>query len=115
MSSVDPGTEGVRARAGLRAAGVPKGLLLLNAGLVGALGALLWMGEAGAQGAATRAEGRYVLLSGEASGLSTPVVYVLDTANQEVIALRWDERTDRAEILGFRDLRADAANQNPSR
>ena len=39
----------------------------------------------------------------------------LTAANQEVIALRWDERTDRAEILGFRDLRADAANQNPSR
>ena len=31
-------------------------------------------------------------------------IYVLDAANQEIVALSWDRNNNRAEIIGYRNL-----------
>lgn len=94
---------------------LPRRLLLLNAGLLGVLGAMSWMGEAEAFQARPRADGEYLMTAGELQAGSAPAVYIIDTANQEMVVVKWDERNRRTELLGYRDLNADSSNQNPNR
>lgn len=65
---------------------------------------------AGAQpaGGPARARGEYTMLSGKTNTGNTNAVYVLDAANQELIALRWDASRQRLITIGYRDLDADA-------
>jgi hypothetical protein len=49
------------------------------------------------------------LSSGNANG-----VYVLDSANRELILLRWDNSRNSVEGLGYRDLNTDV-NAEPTR
>jgi hypothetical protein len=57
--------------------------------------------------AANRPRGQYILLSGRAAGSSTNIVYILDTNNQELIALRWNRGTQSLEGLGHRNTADD--------
>jgi hypothetical protein len=95
------------------------GLLLLNLALLAGLVAAVlgpgrvepaWAQGAGAGGGAApgRARGDYLLLTGRAQGLTSDVAYVLDTANRELIALRWDRSRRELSLIGWRSVGDDA-------
>lgn len=94
-----------------RASGRPAGLIALNAALLGAL-ALITLGpgaraqnQGGGQG--RRLIGEYTMVGGAAQGVTGNVVYILDSGNMQLIALRWDQTRSSVAGIGFRDLRAD--------
>lgn len=63
---------------------------------------------AAAQGAPGRLRGDYLLLSGRVRGSMSNVTYVVDTANQEMVALTWDRSRRQLTPLGWRSLAEDA-------
>ncbi len=87
-----------------------RGLIALNAGLIVLLGAVTLAPSADAQRDRTgRARGEYTMVAGRIQGGNSNVVYILDSSNQDMIALRWNASTKSLEGIGYRDLRADAA------
>jgi hypothetical protein len=67
--------------------------------------------RAGAQPGATppvRGRGEYTMVSGKVQGATTAAIYIVDAANQEVVALSWDRANNRVEPIGFRSLNDDA-------
>jgi hypothetical protein len=90
-----------------------RGLILLNAGLLAVLGAvtLAPRSVAQGQGSAQRARGEYTLVAGRIIGGSTHAVYIIDTANQEMVAVRWNEGQKGLDGIGYRNLAADAQAQ----
>lgn len=65
---------------------------------------------AGAQptGGPARARGEYTMISGKTNTGNTNAVYVLDAANQELLAVRWDASRQKLVTVGYRNLDADA-------
>lgn len=56
-----------------------------------------------------RARGDYTMVAGRTSqGGTQQVVYVVDSANQEVVALRWDQTKRLFTGVGYRSLGGDA-------
>lgn len=129
QAGVGPGACGAR-RVGTRA------LVVVNAGLIVALG-VMTVGErvAGlvASGAGTlvdsalgssaeaqpragqaRARGTYTLLGGDITAGSENAVYVIDSGNAEMIAVRLVNQ-NKLEGLGYRDLDEDAGEQRVGR
>jgi hypothetical protein len=86
-------------------------LILLNAGLLAVLAAITLAPSTHAQRGATRARGEYTLVAGKIIGGSGHCVYVVDAANQEMVAVRWNESQKGLDTLGYRDLQADAQSQ----
>lgn len=86
-------------------------LLVLNLLLVAVLVAVTWTPPADAQNAAPPREGRirgdYTMVSGRVNAGGSDAVYVLDAANRELIALRWDSAKQSLTGIGYRDLDAD--------
>ncbi|MFI4917007.1 MAG: hypothetical protein ACIAS6_10945 [Phycisphaerales bacterium JB060] len=82
-------------------------LVALNAGLLLALGVVSLAPAATAQ-QAQRPRGEYLLLGGQMTGSPSSGVHVIDTSNQEMITLKWDQSRQAFDGLGFRDLRQDA-------
>jgi hypothetical protein len=89
-------------------------LIGLNLALLGALGVVTLVGvssHAGAQPATTppaRSRGEYTMVSGRIQGSTTAGVYIIDAANQEIVALGWDRATNRFEPIGHRSLTDDS-------
>jgi len=92
-----------------RLASRPRRLLLiaLNVGLLGLLGMVTWSSVADARQDA-RVRGRYIAVAGGAPGASGDVVWIIDTVNQEMIALTWDASTRATVGVGYRNLAIDA-------
>lgn len=86
-------------------------LVAVNMALLAALAlASMTRGQpAGAGNQPQRGRGQYVAVPAKAQGLSTGVLYIADTANEELVALRWDKGTNSFEVVGFRDLVNDVA------
>lgn len=85
------------------------GLLALNAVLLAALGFVAFApGAAGQSSASRRPRGEYTMVGGLVQGFSESAIYVIDSTNQELIALRWDRSAKSLKGIGFRDLAADA-------
>jgi hypothetical protein len=85
------------------------GLIALNCLLLAAL-ALVTLGPgAGAQNQPSqrRLMGEYTMVGGAAQGVTGNVVYILDSSNMQLIALRWDQTRRSVAGVGYRDLRAD--------
>jgi hypothetical protein len=61
-----------------------------------------------------RAPGEYTMVAGQLASGTSAAVYVVDSVNQEVLTLRWDPSRQTLAVLGYRDLKADAAAR-PSR
>lgn len=59
-------------------------------------------------GGASRARGQYLLLAGRVNGSSTAGVYIIDSVNREIAAVRWDRSAKRLVPLGFRDIGVDS-------
>lgn len=98
-------------------------LVGLNIGLVVTLGVVTLVGvtRSGAQpstgaggvgggggAGSSRPRGEYTLVSGKFQGSSASAVYILDVANQELVALDWDRNKLRFEPIGYRSLKDDA-------
>ena len=82
----------------------------VNAALLLALAAVALAPKATAQdGDINRAAGEYMLVGGEINSGNSNAVYVIDTANQEMVVLRWDAGRRNLEGIGFRSLNDDTA------
>lgn len=92
-----------------RARSVAGPLIALNAGLIVVLGIV---SIAKAQPGA-RARGNYAMVGGEyMGGGGANAVYILDAANQELIAVKWDESRKVLDGIGYRDLNKDAQQRS---
>ncbi len=87
-------------------------LLWINGSMLAAL-AVLFVLPAGAQNATPggRARGEYTMISGKTSVGGNSAVFILDSVNQEMIALRWDSSRRSFAGLGYRSLDADSKIQ----
>lgn len=84
----------------------------LNVVLAGVLLAGI-VGFAGAQAVNDRrVGGRYTCVGGKTLGGYTNVIYVLDSANREMVALRWNDGLKQLEGIGYRDLVTDITKEN---
>jgi hypothetical protein len=86
-------------------------LVAVNALLACAVLAGLLSPRASAQpgGGINRPRGNYLMVSGHATGVSGNLVYIVDTVNQELLALRYQRAAGRLDPLGYRSLAADSA------
>jgi|GEM_PF-1262207 len=87
-----------------------RGLIVLNVVLLAGLGLVTVSPNAGAQlsgQANTRVRGDYSVVGGATIGGVSSVLYVLDTANRELVAMSWNDSTHTLEGIGYRDLNAD--------
>lgn len=86
-------------------------LLGVNVALLAGLAASQWAVMPGFAQDAGRGRGSYLMIGGEIQGGNANAIYVLDTANQEMIVLRWNPGRGVVEGLGYRDLRRDSAQE----
>lgn len=84
-----------------------RGLVALNGALLVVLAAVSLPGAAEAQ-PGNRKRGEYTMVGGAIQGGSSNAIVVVDAANQEMIALRWNESSRTLEGLDYRDLAADS-------
>jgi hypothetical protein len=96
-----------RKRSGLR------GLLVLNVVLLALLALVTFGSGAGAQSA--RGRGEYTMVSGGANGTDAGIIYIVDVANQEMIAMTYNSNTKVLDGVGYRNLATDANNVVRSR
>lgn len=85
-------------------------LVVLNLALLGVLALITLAPRAGAQlsdPTAQRARGEYTLVGGQTSSGNSNAIYVLDTANRELVALRWNPNTSALDGIGYRNLAQD--------
>ena len=94
-----------------------KRLIALNLTLLGVLAivTLAPAGGADAQPGQPRGRGAYSMITGEVTGDTTAVLYVVDAANQELVALSYDRTTNRLGMIGYRNLAEDARRQSQQR
>lgn len=87
------------------------GLICLNAVLLSALAAVTLIPDASAQrNNARRNRGEYTMVGGRVQGISESALWLVDSANQEMLVLRWNHSQKKLEPLGYRNLDADRAN-----
>ena len=83
-------------------------LIGLNGALLLVLCLVVWTPEAGGQGGVNRARGSYTMVGGRITGAAESAVYIVDAANQELIATRWDRTRKALRGLGYQTLSARA-------
>lgn len=81
-----------------------RGLLVVNGLLLVLLGAVAFGARAEAQ---VRARGTYAVVAGGVKGANASAVYVVDTTNQELIAIRWEPSQKVVKGIGYRNLAVD--------
>src|ERR1044071_9237884 len=85
------------------------GLVVLNAGLLAVLALLTWGPAAiGQNQPGARARGDYTMVAGKTIAGGPAAVYIVDSANQELVALRWDQAKQQMVGMGYRNLQGDA-------
>ncbi|UYV13142.1 MAG: hypothetical protein NCW75_02380 [Phycisphaera sp.] len=85
-------------------------LVALNAALLLALGTITLAPSATAQ-QAQRPRGEYMVLGGQMTGSPSSAVHIIDTSNQEMVTLKWNQSSTSFEGVGYRNLRLDAQGQ----
>ena len=93
-----------------------RGLIALNAALLLALGVVTFapasLAQKGGQPAnGARARGEYTMVSGRIVGGSNHAIYIVDANNQEMLSMIWNQSNHGLDVIGYRDLRADAGAQ----
>lgn len=83
-----------------------RGLVVLNLLLLTLLAAVTFGSKADAQ---VRQRGEYTMVGGGANGANAGIVYVVDTVNNQMIALTYDQTNKSLVGVGSRDLGRDAA------
>jgi hypothetical protein len=103
----------MRTRTGNGALGGRWPLIAVNAGLLAVIGVTALVPAQ--QPAGNRARGEYAMVGGAyLGGGGGNAVYVLDSVNQDMIAVRWDRTRKALAGIGYRDLTQDA-QEKPSR
>jgi hypothetical protein len=83
-------------------------LIALNAALLALLGLVALAPVARAQRAnAQRTPGAYTMVSGRITGSTPHAVYVVDSVNQEMVTLIWNQSARGLDVIGYRDINAD--------
>lgn len=89
-------------------------LLALNGALlVLVAGLALWPSSATGQPNPGRIRGEYTMVSGKTVMGNGDAVYVLDSANRELVAMRWDQGRRSLVGIGYRNLDADTVIAPP--
>lgn len=87
---------------------VRRGLVALNAALLVMLAGVTLAPEAGAQAVQpNRARGEYVMVGGDFGGSNSNAIFILDSANREMLTVLWDDSRGQIEGVGYRDLTLD--------
>lgn len=81
-------------------------LILLNALLLGVL-ALVTLAPGVSAQQPRRAKGQYALIDAKIQGSPEAAIFIVDSANQELLAVRWDRSRKALNSLGYRDMRRD--------
>jgi hypothetical protein len=95
-----------------------RSLIALNMVLLGLLALVTLAPGAGAQpggaggagntpGQRPRAHGQYGVVGGRYQGGVEAAMYIVDSANEELLALRWDRSRKALSALGYRDMAQD--------
>lgn len=98
-----------------------RSLIALNMVLLGLLALITLAPGAGAQpggaggaggggtapGQRPRAHGQYGVVAGRFQGGVEAAMYIVDSANEELLALRWDRSRKAISVLGYRDMAQD--------
>jgi hypothetical protein len=92
-----------------RATPNPRALLAVNAALLVLLAAVTFAPNADAQ---ARVRGRYTMVAGGVAGSVGEAVYIVDTINQELIAINYEYSTKRLKGIGFRNIAADVGDMS---
>jgi hypothetical protein len=91
-----------------------RGLIVLNVVLLAILGAMVSV-PALAQNQPARARGEYTMIAGRTNAGGPAAVYIVDSANHEVVALRWDSSKNAMIGLGYRNILGDGRASPPGR
>ena len=84
-------------------------LVLLNLALVGLLAAVTFLPGKEAEAASTAdGRGKYIAVSGHIQGAKTPVIWIVDQATQELVAIQFESQLNQFRSLGYRNLTQDA-------
>ena len=85
------------------------GLVLLNLVLLAALAIVTFGPEEPAfAGDASAGRGEYVAVSGTIAGTKTPIIWIVNQASQELVAVQFDSQRDQLIGYGYRNLEQDA-------
>ncbi|MCC7388056.1 MAG: hypothetical protein IT431_04725 [Phycisphaerales bacterium] len=85
-------------------------LLATNLLLAASIGVAVWAVPANGNQPAARARGQYSMVAGELrSGGEASAIYITDSINEELIALRWNDSRSQLDGLDYRSLQMDAA------
>ena len=83
-------------------------LVACNAALLGAVGLTAWASQANAV-PNTRARGHYTMVAGEIqSGGDASGIYITDSVNEELVAIRWNNSKNQMDGIDYRSLSDDA-------
>lgn len=84
-------------------------LVILNIALLALVITLGVARNAGANGSQPdRARGAYTMVSGAIQGGSNDVAYIIDTVNQELVAVDWNAAGSQIRVIGYRNLAVDS-------
>lgn len=99
------------------AARSPRSLLVMNAALLILLAGVTVTQSIAQPGdtSIARARGDYTMVAGKSNIGGGTVAYVVDGANQEVIALKWDQTKQQMLGVGYRSLGGDTKTSAPAR
>lgn len=89
-----------------------RGLIALNVVLLTLVAVVTFAPLTNAQPATNRARGEYSMVGGAITGGNINVVYITDSNNDELVALRWNNGRSQLDPIGFRDLASDAKTDN---
>jgi hypothetical protein len=85
-----------------------RGLIGLNICLLVVLALITLTPGAQARQAASRPHGQYAMVSAQVQGQTEAAIVVVDAANEEMAALKWDRSRRVLTPIGYRNLRQDA-------
>ncbi len=88
-----------------------KVLIGVNVGLLMAAAVVHWAASPGQAQSDPRSRGSYLIIGGEIQGGDANAIYVLDTINEELLAVRWNHSRRVLEVLGYRDVRRDTSQE----
>ena len=89
-----------------------RALVALNLTLLTLVAVVTFAPLTSAQVATNRARGEYSMVGGQITGGTPSVIYIIDSNNDEMVALRWNNGRSLLEPIGFRDLTSDVKIQN---
>ena len=84
------------------------GLVLLNIALLGMLALVTFQSSNEAQAVnASDQRAEYIAITGYIAGSKTPILWIVNQATQEVVAIQFDSQKDQIIGFGYRSLNSD--------